>query len=149
MTQETLILGGGTVGLELAAELAGRNQAVAIVDGESMTTRARDTGLIAHQSTLETATPPGDHSAETVVVATPSDARNLLLAMSAPRVFDADRVVALVNDPQKRAAFEDAGIETVCVSQAVARATSDSIAVEEAPPVDRPTETDERVKVRE
>ncbi len=165
MTQKTLVLGGGPTGLEIATELAVRNQSVAFVDGESMANRARETGLTAHESTLETASPSVDYSAETVVVATGSDAQNLLLATAAPRVFDADRVVALVNDPDRQVAFDDAGIETVCVSQAVARATTDSIELaesapvavdeptsiesEESTPADRATETDERTRLRE
>jgi Trk K+ transport system NAD-binding subunit len=149
MTQETLVLGGGPIGLELATELAARNRPVTFVGGEPMASRARSAGLTVHESALETAIPPVDRSASTVVVATPSDARNLLLAAAAPRVFDADRVVALVNDPDRRAAFDDAGVETVCVSRAVARATTDSVIVEESTPADRAAETGERVKVGE
>ena len=149
MTQETLVLGGGPIGLEFATELAAQNQPVVIVDGEPTVSRAREAGLTAHESTLETATLPADRSASTVVVATASDARNLLLATAARRAFDADRVVALVNDPDRRAAFDDAGIETVCVSRAVARATADSVAVEESTLTDRAAETNERARVEE
>jgi trk system potassium uptake protein TrkA len=161
MTQKTLVLGGGPTGLEIATELAGQDQPVAFVDAEPTATRAREAGLTAHESTLQTARPSVDCSAGTVIVATQSDARNLLLATVAPRAFDADRVVALVNDPDRRVAFDDAGIETVCVSRSVARATTDAIAVadptavedttsvEESTPADRTTETDERVRLRE
>lgn len=173
MTQKTLVLGGGPTGLEIATELAGQDQPVAFVDAEPTATRAREAGLTAHESTLQTARPSVGCSAGTVIVATQSDARNLLLATVAPRAFDADRVVALVNDPDRRVAFDDAGIETVCVSRAVARATTDAIAVEistsaedsisvddstsvedfasaeESTPADRTTETDERVRLRE
>ncbi|WP_327050460.1 NAD-binding protein [Halomicrococcus gelatinilyticus] len=158
MTQETLVLGGGPIGLEFATELAAQNQPVAIVDGEPTVSRAREAGLTAHESTLETATLPADRSASTVVVATASDARNLLLATAARRASDADRVVALVNDPDRRAAFDDAGIETVCVSRTVARATADSVAVEESADsvavtestlTDRAAEADERARIEE
>jgi Trk K+ transport system NAD-binding subunit len=154
MTHDILVLGGGPIGLELATEIATRSQSVTFVDGESMANRAREAGLTAHESTLET-TPSVDCSAATVVVATPSDGRNLLLGAAAPRAFGADRVIALVNDPDRRAVFEDAGIETVCVSRAVAGATVGSLAVEDSSVVedsttpDRAAETDERVRLRD
>lgn len=149
MTQETIVLGGGPTGLEIATELAAQDGTVSVVAEETTANRAREAGLMAHESTLESATPAVDCSAATVVVATPSDARNLLLATAAPRVFDAERVVALVNDPDRHIAFDDAGIETVCVSQAVARAATDSLAVTESTPANRVAETDEHVRLRE
>jgi Trk K+ transport system NAD-binding subunit len=133
MTQETLVLGGGPIGLELAAELAAADQPTAVVDSEQMVRRARAAGLSGHESSLETGMPAVTSAASAVVVATPCDARNLRLAVSASTVIDADRVVALVNDPDRRAAFEDAGIETVCVSRAVARATTAAIGDPERP----------------
>lgn len=151
MTQETLVLGGGPIGLELAAELAAVDQPTAVVDTEHMVRRARAAGLPAHESSLEAGTPAVNSAASTVVVATPCDARNLLLAVTASLAIDADRVIALVNDPERRSAFEDAGIETVCVSGAVARAATATIGDEEWPTAATadatPVETDERVRL--
>lgn len=161
MTQETLVLEGGPIGLELAAELAAADQPTTIIDNEQMVRRARAAGLHADESSLEAGTPAVNSAASTVVVATPCDARNLLLAVTASRAIDADRVVALVNDPERRSAFEDAGIETVCVSGAVARAATATIGDEERPtgatgdaaPADEvaadatPAETVERVRL--
>lgn len=127
MTQDTLVLGGGPLGLELATELAARDHSVAFVGDVATAERARGAGLSADESTLATAVPSVDRTASTVVVATDCDARNLLLAVAAPRAFGAERVVALVNDPERRTAFEDAGIETVCVSRIVARAATDAV----------------------
>jgi Trk K+ transport system NAD-binding subunit len=165
MTHETLVLGGGPTGLEIATELTVQNRSVAFADAESSASRAREAGLTTHESTLETAKPSIDCSAVTVVVATSCDARNLLLATAAPHAFDADRVIALVNDPDRRAAFDDAGIETICVSETVARTTTDfvtaeepmpsgrttdesvSMDTEEPTPADRTTEGDDRVRL--
>lgn len=133
MTQEILVLGGGPIGLELTTELAAQNQPVTFVDGGPIAARAREAGLPAHESALDTATPSVKCSASTVVAATDCDARNLLLAATAPRAFDAERVVALVNDPERRPAFDDAGIETVCVSRAVARSAVDAVSAEASP----------------
>lgn len=131
MTQETLVLGGGATGLEVASELAARGRSVTLVDEATTVGRARRAGVDAHESALDTAKRAVDRTAATVVVATGSDARNLLLAAAAPRSFDAERVVALVNDPRNRPAFDDAGVETVCVSRSVAGETVRAIAAEE------------------
>ncbi|WP_255198339.1 NAD-binding protein [Halorarius litoreus] len=141
MTQEILVLGGGATGLEVAGELAADGQSVALVDEAATVERARKTGVVAHESALDTSKLAVEQTAATVVVATPSDARNLLLGATAPHAFGADRVVALVNDPDRREAFEDAGIETVCVSAAVARATTETVAVETSTPPTRPEQT--------
>lgn len=149
MTQETLVLGGGPIGRTLASQLAAQNQPVAIVNEETMASRAREAGLIVYEPTLETATSSVDRPASTVVVATASEARNPLLAAAAPRAFDANRKLTLVNHSDRQTAFNDARIETVCVSRAVAQATTDSIAVEELTPADRAAKTGERVRLRE
>jgi Trk K+ transport system NAD-binding subunit len=155
MTQETLVIGGGPIGLHLATELAAQDHDVAVVDVASMVSRARETGLSAYESTLETARPNVDCSAMTVIVATPSDARNLLLATAAPRAFDAERVIALVNDPDRLALFDAAGIETLCVSRAIAAATVDAMTVDDPLSVgdstteDRTPETTDRTVLRE
>ncbi|WP_433634357.1 hypothetical protein [Halomicrococcus sp. NG-SE-24] len=49
------------------SRLAAQNQSVAIVDEESMASRAREAGLIAYESTLETATSSVDRPASTIV----------------------------------------------------------------------------------
>jgi trk system potassium uptake protein TrkA len=148
MTQEILVLGGGPIGLRIATELSACGNGVVVVDDETVAARARRRGLTAHASSLENATPAIERSAATVVVATPSDSRNLLLAVAAPRAFEAERVVALVNDPERRTVFEEAGIETVCVSGAVAQEALGRIASERAQTDDASTESTDKTRLR-
>lgn len=147
MTQETIVLGGGPIGLELATGLAACDHTVTFVDDEAAVSRARAAGLNTHESTLETA-PDVDGSPTTVVVATSSDARNLLLASAAPRRFDTDDVVALVSDPENRIAFDDAGIDTICVATAVSRATTGAVDLDERTTTDVATDSTERASLR-
>jgi Trk K+ transport system NAD-binding subunit len=147
MTQTTIVLGGGPIGLELATELLARDHTVTIVDGETMVDRARAAGLTAHESTLETA-PDIDFPATTVVVATASDARNLLLASATACRFDTDDVVALLNDPRNQAAFDDAGIDTLCVATTISRATSDVVNLDERTSTEDATDSTETVALR-
>ncbi|ERH14052.1 MAG: K+ transport system, NAD-binding component [halophilic archaeon J07HB67] len=61
----------------------------------------------------------GVGGAATVVVATRSDSRNLLVAQLVRANFDVTRLLVLVNDPDHTAALADAGHEPVCVTSAV------------------------------
>jgi Trk K+ transport system NAD-binding subunit len=131
MTQDVLVLGGGATGLTIATELAASGQNVTLVDGAATVSRARTAGVSVSEVALDTAEPAVGQTAATVVVATASDARNLLLGAKARRLFGADRVVALLHDPDRREAFEAADIETICVSEALTRATTDTVGLED------------------
>ena len=130
MTQETLVLGGGSTGLEITSELAARGGDVTLVDEPTTVDRARNRRVSTHESTLEATPTLGHRNVGTVVVATGSDARNLLLAGAAPGAFRAERIVALLNDPRNRPAFDDAGIETLCVSATLSRELLQSLPTE-------------------
>lgn len=131
MTQDVLVLGGGATGLTIATELVASGQNVTLVDDAATVSRARTAGVATREVALDTAEPVVGQTAATVVVATASDARNLLLGAKAPRLFGADRVVALLHDPDRREAFEAADIETICVSEVLTRATADTVGPED------------------
>jgi Trk K+ transport system NAD-binding subunit len=148
MTQEILVLGGGATGLTIATELAATGQDVTLIDDATTASRARAAGVATREVALDTAESIDGQTAATVVIATPSDARNLLLGAKAPRLFGADRVVALLHDPDRREAFEAADIETICVSEALTRATTDTFALEDPTPTNLSIETSERKGLR-
>ncbi len=81
-------------------------------------------GGVADPATL---TDAGVGAAATVIVATRSDSRNLLVAQLVRVHFDVSRLLVLVNDPDRTTALAEAGHEPVCVASAV----SESV-VEEA-----------------
>lgn len=147
MTQQTIVLGGGSIGLELATELVARSHTVTFVDDEKTCGRACAAELTTHESALETA-PAIDCTGATVVVATRSDARNLLLASAITRRFDTEAVVALVNNPATQVAFDDAGIDTVCVATAISRATTSAMNLAEQTTTEVATDSTEPVSLR-
>jgi trk system potassium uptake protein TrkA len=63
----------------------------------------------------------------TVVVATSSDRRNLLIAQLVRAHFDVSRTVVLVNEPTRRDALEAAGHEPVCVSSTLSDAVLETV----------------------
>lgn len=147
MTQEVLVLGGGATGREIATELAARGQDVTLVDEVVTTSGEPSPDVTIQEKVLDTTAAVDGQTAATVVVATGCDARNLMLGVKAPRLFGAERVVALVNDPERREAFETADIETICVSAALTRATTDTFRLEDPTPSDPSVETNERERL--
>lgn len=113
---DVCVVGGSAVG----TAVADRDQSVSVVTDDPA--GAEPAGVTVHTvetvdaETLEAA---GIGEETVVVVANRSDRRNLLLAGLVRSRFDARRVIACVNDPSRTAAFEEAGIETLCVQAAV------------------------------
>lgn len=62
-----------------------------------------------------------------VVVATPSDGRNLLVAQLVRARFDVERVVVLTNHPDRVEAFADVGHDSVCATDLLADGLVDRI----------------------
>jgi hypothetical protein len=58
-------------------------------------------------------------------------------------------VVALLNDPTNEAAFDDAGIETLCVATAISRATTDVVNLDRRTSTEGATDVTEKVTLRE
>jgi trk system potassium uptake protein TrkA len=107
---------GGAVGAAIADQLRAEGHAVRHIEVSSGDTR-------------EDPPPALDDApaAATVVVATRSDARNLLLAQQVRTRFDPDRILVLVHDPVRLAPFAAAGHEPVCATAVLTGAVVDAI----------------------
>jgi len=69
----------------------------------------------------------GIEPASTVIVATRSDRRNLLIAQLVRTHFGVSRVIPLVHDPERSALFAEAGHEPLCVSTALSTAVEEVV----------------------
>ena len=125
MNHDTVIIGGRGVGETLAEELADGSGEVAFLgEDDRAVERAEAAGADArvvdtrNGSALDR---EGVDSPGVVIAASREDCRNLLVAQLL-RVRRADRVIALVNDPNNVDVFDDAGVEPVCASTALASA---------------------------
>ncbi|MCJ0620256.1 cation:proton antiporter [Haloarcula hispanica] len=131
LPMQTLIVGGGRVGRELAVRYESRGEEVVLIDSDEDTverTRADGHRVVHGDATnahvLEEA---GANRASVVVAATADDDVNLLVAQLATTRFDVDTVVARANQPDNVEAFEDLDVETISAGFAVADAIDDAV----------------------
>jgi trk system potassium uptake protein TrkA len=78
-------------------------------------------------SDIEVLEAAGVTAASTVVVATRSDRRNLLIAQLVTTRFDPERVLVLANAPSRLEPFAAAGHEPVCATTALSAALSENL----------------------
>nr|WP_254282258.1 cation:proton antiporter [Haloarcula salina] len=131
LPMQTLIVGAGRVGRELATRYESRGEEVVLIDRDPDTVeRVRADGhrVVSGDATdaavLDRA---GAERAGVVVAATADDDVNLLVAQLATTRFGVDTVVARANQPDNVAAFEDLDVETISAGFAVADAIDDAV----------------------
>jgi trk system potassium uptake protein TrkA len=122
---EYVVLGGNHVGEAVARRLQAAGHAVRVV-----TEAPRETALPsvegdpAELSTLEEAAVA---DAGIVVVATDTDARNLLVAQLVRANFDVPHVYVLTNQPDRVDTVDAAGHEPICATSAIADAVVEEL----------------------
>jgi trk system potassium uptake protein TrkA len=119
------VLGGTHVGIAIADRLQAVGHRVAIVDDSYEPGDVP--GFAGDPATIDVLVDAGVATASTVVVATNSDRRNLLIAQLVRARFDVPRVVVFVNDPDRVPLFADAGHEPFCVTTAVAETFGETV----------------------
>jgi len=119
------VLGGGHVGASVADRLRGAGHDVCVVD--ELYEPSESCGFQGDPSDARTLEAAGVASASTVVVATRSDSRNLLIAGHIRARFDVPRVVVLVNAPDRLDVLADAGHEPICATAALSTALTESV----------------------
>jgi Trk K+ transport system NAD-binding subunit len=119
------VLGGEHVGIATAERLRANGHRVVFVD------EAHDADTVPEfagdPAAVDVLSASGVGNASTVVVATHSDSRNLLIAQLVRAQFDVPRVVVIVNDPDRRSLFAEAGHEPFCATTALAEAVGDVV----------------------
>ncbi|GAB7094779.1 hypothetical protein JCM30237_19320 [Halolamina litorea] len=119
------VLGDGELGVSIARRLRASGHAVVIIDE---TVDPPDVPTVAASPTdFGALREAGVADAAVVVVATPSDRRNLLLAQSIRVRFEEPRLVVLVNTPDRVDLFADAGHDVVCATDAVSTAVAERV----------------------
>lgn len=122
---EYFVLGGDHLGASIARRLHADGHAVVLIDE----TRNPDDvpGLRGDPSDVEVLEDAGVEDASTVVVATPRDSLNLLVAQHLRSRFDVPEVFVLVHAPDRREILAETGHEPICVTSLLSEALLDTI----------------------
>ncbi len=128
---QTLVVGAGRVGSELADRFEARGEEVILVDDDmDAVEHARNDGhRVVHGDATDASTLDSADAdrAGVVVAVTADDDVNLLVAQLATTRFGVDTVVARANNPDNVEAFADLDVETISAGFAVADAIDDAI----------------------
>lgn len=128
---EYYVLGGGHVGAAVARRLHETGHAVTVIDETHESTDLP--GVTASPRDIRALEAAGLSAASTVVVATPRDRQNLLVAQLVRAHFDVPEIVVLANTPDRLDLFAAAGHETVCATTALSDALMDNLGEIERP----------------
>lgn len=114
---EYYVLGGNHLGASVARRLQAAGHVVRFVDETHSGELPGRRGNPQDVRLLEAA---GLSEASTVIVVTPHDSRNLLIAQLVRTHFDVSEVLVLVNRPERHELAVDIGHRTVCATTALA-----------------------------
>lgn len=119
------ILGDDNTGIAIAEQLQANGHQVATVN-EGLSSPTVPT-IDGDPSSVAVLSEAGIEPASTVIVATRSDRRNLLIAQLVRARFDVSCVVPLVHDPDRFSAFDEAGHKPLCVSTVLSEAVEEVV----------------------
>jgi len=119
-----IIVGGGRVGKALAERLEERGENVVMIEEkEEVAEKLRSEGFtvrVGDGSKVDFLRKSGAENSKIAVAATGDDDTNLLVAQLAKSNFDAEKIIARVNEPENVEGFEELDVETVSSSMSVA-----------------------------
>jgi Trk K+ transport system NAD-binding subunit len=140
-TAEYVVLGDGRLGVSIARRLRAAGHTVGLVDERRDATGLPGvTGRPDDRRVLERA---GLTDRTTVVVATPRDRRNLLIAGLVRAHFDVADCLVLVNNPDRVEAVAAADHEALCVTSELSAVVTDRLAERAHGAEDAPARTSE------
>ena len=119
------VLGGTHVGESVARRLHAAGHSVRFVD--ETCDSAEIPGIRGDPADIRVLKDAGISDTSTVVVATPRDTRNLLIAQLVRTHFDASEVLVLVNHPDRYDLVAEAGHEPACATTALSDAVVDGL----------------------
>jgi len=113
----TIIVGCGRLGSEVARELAGRGDSVAVVDKDPRSFRRLGelpvTTVVGVGFDLDVLRSAGAERADALAAVTSGDNSNIVVARVAREQFDIARVTARIQDPARAEIYHRLGISTV------------------------------------
>jgi len=121
------VLGGGHLGVAVARRLHAAGHAVTLVATDADADADDFRTLRGDPWAVDVLCDAGVTATSTVVVATPDDGRNLLVAQLVRTRFDVDDVFVVVHTPERFDLVAEAGHEPICATTILADAVVDGL----------------------
>lgn len=117
----TIIIGCGRLGANLANTLSNEGENVLIMDIKDSSFRKLSPNfgglsITGNGTDFDKLQEAQISKATTVIAVTNEDNTNILVAQIARDMFDVDRVIARLYDPERENVYQELGIDTICPS---------------------------------
>ena len=114
-----IIVGCGRLGANLASTLSDENGNVLIMDTskDSFRRLSSDFGglsLVGNGTDLDSLKDAQIEKASAVIAVTNDDNTNIMIVQLAREMFQVNRVIARLYDPERESVYQDLGIDTIC-----------------------------------
>ena len=112
------IVGCGRLGSMLAENLANNGYDIAIIDRNAKNLETLGSGfnglrVKGVEFDNDVLIDAGIKQADCLIAATPFDNINITVALVAKKIFNVPRIIAKINDPQKKRVYDSLAIETI------------------------------------
>lgn len=112
------IVGCGRLGSMLAEDLANNGYDIAIIDRNAKNLETLGSGfnglrVKGVEFDNDVLIDAGIKQADCLIAATPFDNINITVALVAKKIFSVPRIIAKINDPQKKRVYDSLAIETI------------------------------------
>ena len=112
------IVGCGRLGSMLAEDLANNGYDIAIIDRNAKNLETLGSGfnglrIKGVEFDNDVLIDAGIKQADCLIAATPFDNINITVALVAKKIFSVPRIIAKINDPQKKRVYDSLAIETI------------------------------------
>lgn len=126
IADNTIIVGCGRLGAELAGALSDAGRSVLILDKEEVAFRKLPLSfgglaVAGDGGDLDVLRQAGIEQADTLIAVTNDDNVNILIAQTARELFHIPHIIARLYDPERECVYRELGIATICPTQLSAR----------------------------
>ncbi len=115
---DILIIGADTVGVNLAEELSRSGDNVVVVDRDAEKLLALDyldcTTILGVPLELEVLEEAGVKSVDAVACVTESENMNVMLGQMIKKIYNKEKVLVQISNPENESIYQAMGIETIC-----------------------------------
>jgi trk system potassium uptake protein TrkA len=117
--ENAIIIGCGSIGAAIAKLLSEQNKSVSIIDTDEnafkkLPTSYNGCSVAGDGTDIDILASAGAKNTDILVASTDDDNTNIMIAQIAKQIFMINKVVTVVKDMSRHAAYKDMNIESIC-----------------------------------